>query len=213
MQSINTVGFWIASRFKLFLIIDIQYLDSDLSLHLIRLALVFLWLHCPLYPYSHKSKWCHRVQLFLLFTDSMLWRRRVTGWKLRWQSIGSSRKTKIVALFSNNGHQEWWKSWGYQWMRRAVSSGFSLIFICEIILGIGVKEIKADFTFDSSLLPPIAFMILGARDLVRTSEGRVKNPISLEFALPLPLAVLWCWTRYSPCLGTKFLRWTLTVLG
>lgn len=53
-------------------------------------------------------------------------------------------------------------------MRRAVSSGFSLIFICEIILGIGVKEIKADFTFDSSLLPPIAFMILGARDLVRT---------------------------------------------
>ena len=71
-------------------------------------------------------------------------------------------------------------------MRRAVSSGFSLIFICEIILGTGVKEIKTDFTFDSF---PIAFMILGAHDLVRPSEGRVKNPISLEFALPLPLAV------------------------
>lgn len=32
-------------------------------------------------------------------------------------------------------------------------------------------------------------MILGARDLVRTSEGRAKTPISLEFALPLPLTV------------------------
>lgn len=58
-------------------------------------------------------------------------------------------------------------------MRRAVSSGFSLIFICEIILEIGVKEIKADFTFDSF---PIAFMNLGAHDLVRPSEGRVRIP-------------------------------------
>lgn len=32
-------------------------------------------------------------------------------------------------------------------------------------------------------------MILGVHDPVRPSEGRIKNPVSLEFALPLPLAV------------------------